>query len=110
MLTINGNTKLFIYNKPINMNTSFEGLSGIVENFFQEELYTGSVFIFLNKRKNLLKILSWDGDGFIIFYKRLEKGTFLWKWNEKTIIDRAQLVMLLEGIEAKKIHYRYSKK
>jgi len=60
MLTIPGNVRLFICQHPVNMRKSFEGLSAIVEELFPNELFSGSFFIFLNRRKDLMKILFWD--------------------------------------------------
>ena len=56
-----------------------------------------------------MKVLFWDKDGFIILYKRLEKGTFYWKWNEIKSLDRRTFVMLLEGIQPKRLERRYNR-
>ena len=109
MLTIPGNTRIFICNYPLSMRKSFEGLSATVEELFPGELFSGSFFIFLNRQKNHMKVLFWDNDGFIILYKRLEKGTFSWKWNDITILDRRTFLMLLEGIHPKRLERRYSR-
>jgi len=92
------------------MRKSFEGLSATVEQLFPGELLSGSFFIFLNKFRNHIKILVWDGDGLVIWYKRLEKGTFPWKWSNITNIDRRSFIMLLEGIIPKRLVNRYSRK
>lgn len=60
----------------MNMKKSFEGLSVVVDQLFPGELLSGAFFIFLNRGKDHMKILLWDKDGFVIWYKRLEKGTF----------------------------------
>jgi transposase len=75
MLTI-GTQKIYLYRKPIHMNCSFEGLSNLVEQKFPDQLLTGAYFIFLNKPRSKIKIIIWDRDGLLIFYKRLEKGRF----------------------------------
>lgn len=108
MLTIPGNARLFFCHHPINMRKSFEGLSAIVEECFPNELLTGSLFIFLNRRKDCMKVLFWDGDGLVIWYKRLEKGTFSWKWGDKATLDRRQFLMLLEGVTPKRLQTRYT--
>ena len=56
------------------MRKSFEGLSALVEAAFPGKLLTGALFLFLNRRRNLIKVLNWEGDGFAIWYKRLETG------------------------------------
>ncbi len=108
MLAIPGNTRLFLCQHPVSMRKSFEGLSAIIEELFPSELLTGALFIFLNRRRDHMKVLFWDNDGLVIWFKRLEKGTFAWKWGEKSEIDRRTLLMLLEGITPRKLQARYS--
>ena len=67
---------ILLYDQAVDMRKSFEGLSALVEAAFPGKLLTGSLFLFLNRRRNLIKILAWEGDGFAIWYKRLEQGTF----------------------------------
>lgn len=108
MLTIPGNARIFLCDYPVNMRKSFEGLSSLVEQLFPGELLSGALFIFLNRRKDHMKVLFWDKDGLIIWFKRLEKGSFNWKWGEKASLDRRGFLMLLEGITAKRLQDRYS--
>jgi len=62
---------------------------------------TGDIFVFLNKPKTHIKLLYWDGDGFVIFYKRLEKGTFDFLYNDSSSreLKREELLLILEGIK-----------
>ncbi len=76
MLTVPANARLFLYQVPVSMHKSFEGLSAIVEQMFPDELLSGALFIFLSRQRDRMKVLYWDGDGFAIFYKRLEKGVY----------------------------------
>ena len=108
MITIPANVRLFICQQPVNMRKSFEGLSAIVEQLFPNELLSGALFIFLNRRKDQIKVLFWDEDGLVIWFKRLEKGSFLWKWGNESLIDRKTFLMLLEGIVPKRIQHRYN--
>ncbi|MGZ3633943.1 MAG: IS66 family insertion sequence element accessory protein TnpB [Parachlamydiaceae bacterium] len=108
MLTISGNARLFLYQAPVSMRKSFEGLSVLVEQMFPNELLTGAFFIFLNRRKDHMKLLFWDKDGLIIWFKRLEKGSFAWKWGSEIQIDRRTFFMLLEGVTPKKLQSRYT--
>jgi transposase len=85
------------------MRKSFEGLSALVEELFPGELLSGSFFIFLNRRRDHMKVLYWDQDGLVIWFKRLEKGTFSWKWGEAASLDRRSFLMLLEGITPKRL-------
>jgi transposase len=90
------------------MRKSFEGLSAIIEQLFPGELLSGAFFIFLNRYRDHMKVLFWDKDGFVIFYKRLEKGTFAWKWGDAKSLDRREFFMLLEGISPKRLQPRFS--
>lgn len=102
MLTLPANARIFLCKDPINMRKSFEGLSTAVEQLFPGELLTGALFIFLNRQRNHMKVLFWDRDGFAIWYKRLERGSFACD-AQNNILDRREFLMLLEGIEPKKI-------
>lgn len=108
MLTIPGNARLFMCRQPVNMRKSFEGLSAIVEQLFPGEILSGPFFIFLNRRKDHMKVLFWDKDGLVIWFKRLEKGSFSWKWCEEASLDRRAFLMLLEGITPKRLQVLYS--
>jgi transposase len=108
MLSIPWNARLFLYQHPINMRKSFDGLSNIIEELFPGELFSGAFFIFLNRRKDHMKVFFWDNDGLVIWFKRLEKGTFAWKWGRETSIDRKTLLLLLEGVIPKRIQKRFS--
>lgn len=106
MISVFGNARLFLYHLPTDMRKSFEGLGLLIEQAFPNELMTGSFFIFLNKRRDHMKVLYWDNDGFAIWYKRLEKGTFC-KTALPASMSRREFVMLLEGITPKRLNRRY---
>ncbi len=108
MLAIPANTRLFLYKYPMSMRKSFEGLSKAVEELFPGELLSGAFFIFLNRRKDHMKVFFWDSDGFVIWFKRLEQGTFRWKWGDEAHLDRKSFLLLLEGIVPKRIQKRFS--
>ena len=93
------------------MRKSFDGLCNLVEHGFGLDPYKGDVFVFFNRRRTYVKQLIWDGNGFWLCAKRLEKGTFEhWQPSDDSSacveIDRARLMMLLEGIELKKAKFR----
>lgn len=94
--------RIFLCKDPINMRKSFEGLGAIIEQLFPGELLSGALFVFLNRQKSCLKALFWDRDGFAIWYKRLEKGSFH-AHARGNILDRREFLMLLEGITPQKI-------
>lgn len=108
MLMVPANARLFLCRIPVRMHKSFEGLSTIVEQMFPGELLSGAFFIFLSRRQDHMKVLYWDGDGFVIFYKRLEKGSFAVKKDTPSSILRREFLMLLEGITPKRLQTRFS--
>ncbi len=108
MLMLPSNARLYLCQQPMTMRKSFEGLSAVIERLFPGELLSGAFFIFLNKRRDHIKVLTWDGDGFVIYFKRLEKGTFTWKWGDTSQLDRRAFLMLLEGITPKRLQHRFS--
>lgn len=108
MLSIPSQGRLFLCQHPVNMRKSFEGLSALVEQLFPGELLSGALFIFLNRRKDHIKVLFWDKDGLVIWFKRLEKGSFKWQWRDQCSLDRREFLMLLEGITPKRLQARYN--
>ena len=84
------------------MRKSFEGLGTIVEQLFPGELLSGALFLFFNKQRDCMKVLLWDRDGFVIWYKRLGKGSFAFN-AQNTTLSRREFIMLLEGVVPKKI-------
>jgi transposase len=109
MLTLPANIRIFLCKEPVRMHKSFEGLSSLVEQLFPGELFSGSLFVFFSKDRSRMKVLFWDRDGFAIWYKRLEKGSFA-RHVQDHLLDRREFLMLLEGIEPKKIRARFSLK
>lgn len=107
MLALPANARLFLYQQPMSMRKSFEGFTAAIEELFPGELLSGAFFIFLNKRKDHIKVLSWEGDGFSIYFKRLEKGRYCWR-GEGQHPDRRTFLMLLEGITPKRLQKRFS--
>ena len=89
------------------MKQSFEGLGAIVQGMFSEPSTSGSFFAFFNKQKDRMKVLYWDGDGFVIWYKHLQKGSFRTAVLNTQIIDRKEFLMMLEGIEPRRIQKRF---
>ena len=90
------------------MRKSFEGLSQLIEVSYPGNLLTGALFLILNRRRNLIKILYWDGDGFVIWYKRLEQGTFSACFSGHNELSRQQFTMLLEGVVPRRLNKRFS--
>ena len=68
--------RVFLCTRPTDMRKGFDGLSGLVQECFSQDLLTGHLFLFLNRRRDRIKILYFDRDGLVIWYKRLEVGSF----------------------------------
>jgi len=102
--------KFYFYRRPTDMRKSFDGLYGLISGIFNHCPTDGAVYIFINKRKNRIKLLLWDSDGFWIFYKRLEKGTFQVSFNiqnQKTLEwSYEQLSLVLSGIDLTSVRRR----
>ncbi len=107
MLAISGNARIFLFQKPVDMRKGIEGLSILVEQDCPDELTSGAYFVFINRLKDRIKVLYWDHDGFAIWWKRLEKGSFRLLGIDRDLIDRKEFFMLLEGITPKKIQKRF---
>ena len=92
------------------MRKGFDGLCGLVNSQMALDALSGSVFIFLNRRRTQVKLLLWEGDGFALYYKRLEKGTYeqpAVSGSSATVpLDARQLQFILQGVSLKKIAYR----
>jgi transposase len=102
MIAVASNQPIFLYSAATDMRKSFCGLSGIVRSQFGREPADGSLFLFLNRRRDRLKILYWDRDGLALWYKRLERGSFetlpVREGQVSLTLDATQLAMLLGGV------------
>jgi len=76
MFSISGQARIFVFRDPVDLRKGSEGLSCVVEDTFGDELTSGAFFVFLNRKRDRMKVLYWDADGLAIWYKRLERGTF----------------------------------
>ena len=83
------------------LRRGFDGLSIMAQDVLKQDPFSGALFCFRGRRGDLVKVLYWDGQGFCLFAKRLEKGRFIWPSpaDGKVAITPAQLGMLLEGID-----------
>lgn len=109
MLALTAATRIYLYRGPCDMRKSFDGLCGLIRSELGADPLCGSLFVFCNRRRNMVKVLYWDTDGFVIYYKRLEKGLFRPPsiLSANGLISRRELSMLLEGVVPKKMDKRY---
>lgn len=102
MLTLSETTRYYIYLHNTDMRKGFDSLSGIVSSQMQLNALSTAVYIFINRRRTQIKLLCWEGDGFALYYKRLERGTYELprvKQNECCInVSTARLEKIFKGI------------
>lgn len=110
MLHLSLSCTYYLYNNNTDMRKGFDSLSGLVASAMNRDPLSRSVFIFFNKRRNQVKLLLWEGDGFALYYKRLEKGTFevraAGNKNSSVSISSEELQFILQGISLKSIRKR----
>ena len=104
MLTFSGALKVYLALEPQDMRKSFNGLSALVSEHLQQDLYGGALYIFTNRQRTRLKILFWDGTGLWVAAKRLEQGRFSWpkpttKAQVCLSIRPEALALLTDGID-----------
>ena len=103
MITIPGSVRILIGSTPIDMRKSIDGLMAIVQEELAQDAYSGHLFVFVSRRCDRVKILAWDKGGFVLLYKRLERGQFKLPHMDPSAmaveIDATQLAMLLDGID-----------
>ena len=101
MISLPSGTHIWIAAGVTDLRRGFTGLSAVAQTVLEKEPYSGHVFVFRGRRGDLIKLLWWDGDGLCLFAKRLERGRFIWPQAEEGAVSlsRAQLSMLLEGID-----------
>jgi transposase len=109
MLTLPLSTRVLICREPLDMRRSFDGLEAAVRERLLEDPLSGALFVFWNRRRDRLKILSFDGSGLWIWYKRLESGRFEFPGHpgDSAEITSADLLMVLEGIELATVRRRH---
>jgi transposase len=110
MLSISKGYRYYLYGRGCDMRKGFDGLSGLVVNEFKRNPLSGDVFIFFNKPRSHVKLLQWQGDGFAMYCKRLEKGTYeipeISSASSGIELSSQQLLLILEGISLQSVKKR----
>ena len=104
MLSFAGSLRVFIALDPCDMRAGINTLHAVVGGRLKEDAKSGSLFVFTNKRRRLLKVLYWDGTGLWLFTNRLEQGTFCWpraaaEGQTKLALHPEAFAMLTDGID-----------
>ena len=105
MILLPANTKVYLVLGGTDMRKSINSLPILVEANLSLNPFSGHLFVFCNRRRNMIKILSWDRNGFCLFQKRLEKDRFKWpeKIEQVKKIDGRTLSFILEGLDISRI-------
>jgi transposase len=110
MLHLSAQCRYFLYEGFAEMRKGFDGLSGLVLQGMHRRVTTGDVFVFINRPRTHVKLLQWEGDGFALYYKRLEKGTFEVPkrsyQNGAMSLTAEDLLLILQGISLQHIRKR----
>ena len=110
MFSLNSHQTYHLYRLATDMRKGFNGLSGLVRNELQQDPLDGSAYIFLNRRRDRMKILVWESGGFTLYYKLLESGTFqlpqVWQNSDSCSISWHQLMLIMQGVELYSIKQR----
>jgi transposase len=108
VLLLSRAVRIYVATAPANLRQSFDGLTNAVRGVLHGDPLSGHVFLFLNRRKTMVKLLVWTRGGFTIVHKRLERGTFSFPQRvtstaSRVEIDVHELGMLLEGIDSSQV-------
>ena len=111
MLTFTGSLKVYLAVEPVDLRKSFNGLYATTSQVLKERPESGALFVFTNKRRNRVKVLTYDGTGLWVMIKRLEKGTFSWPKgvdvkDGKLKLAPEALALLLDGVDMREGKFR----
>lgn len=101
MLNVPAPVRVFLYTAATDMRKSFSGLHGILVESLRQDPLSGDWFMFLNRRRDRLKLMLWERDGFVIFYKQLQRGTFALPAHDgdSLVLTAQQLALILAGVD-----------
>jgi len=111
MLSISSQMRIFLARDPVDMRKSFHGLVGLAESVLREDPLSGHLFVFINRRRDRIKLLYWGGTGFCIWYQQLEQGSYQLPdaanaGPEGIEITASQLSLILDGIDLASVRQR----
>ena len=110
MLGFTAAQRYYLSRQPADMRKSYDGLSGLVRQGLGRDPLSGEVFIFLNRRRTMMKLLVWDRSGFVLWSKRLERGTFELPGKPEQgvslVLSWEELVLILEGVSLGSVRHR----
>lgn len=101
MLSVPPGLKIYIATSPLDMRKSFDGMAAVISKKLQHDVFSGHVYVFFNKRRNRIKLMYWDRNGYCCWFKRLERGAFRLPQvsGDSYAVNPTELGLILEGIE-----------
>lgn len=104
MLTLPASVRIYVAAEAVDLRRGFDGLAAATRNLILQDPLNGHLFVFLNRRRNRIKLLVWDRTGYLLLYKRLERGTFHLPTepaagNRHVEVDAGELGLMLEGMD-----------
>ena len=110
MFSLNERHQYYLYQESTDMRKGFDGLSGLVRNELGQNPLSGDVFIFINRGRNRMKLLVWEQGGFVLYYKRLERGRFeipaVVLGEKSSLISWQKLMLIVKGIDLQSVRKR----
>jgi len=106
MIAVPAGVRVLVATKPVDFRKGGDGLAALVQEMLEEDPFSGTIFIFRAKRADRVKILTWDGSGLVLFWKRLEQGAFRWPpiMNGVMRLSASQLAALVDGMDWSRLH------
>jgi transposase len=108
MMMLPPSVRIYLATEPVDLRRGHDGLAALVQQQWGAALYAGHLFVFVGRRRDRCKILFWSRGGFVLYFKRLERGRFqvpLVHADDATVeLDSTQLTMLLDGIDVRRVH------
>ncbi|MFL9828423.1 IS66 family insertion sequence element accessory protein TnpB [Rhodoplanes sp. SY1] len=98
--------KVLVATKPVDFRRGADGLAALVKEQLRHDPFSGTIFIFRSKRADRLKILTWDGSGLVLMWKRLDRGAFRWPPISDGVmrLNVSQLAVLMDGMDWTRLH------
>lgn len=108
MLSLAPSARIYLCSQPADLRKSFDGLCGLIRTWLESDPLSGEIFVFRNKSGDRVKILTFEGDGLAIYYKRLEEGVFRFPsaadGHCRVTVRATDLLMLLDGVDLSRVH------
>jgi transposase len=104
VLTLPASVRIYVAAEPVDLRRGFDGLAAATRSLIRQDPLNGHLFVFLNRRRNRIKLLVWDRTGYLLVYKRLERGTFELPTepvgtDRHIQLDAGELALMLEGLD-----------